>query len=348
MHQDDPIKEPAYKRAGVDIEAGNRAVEMMRASIEKTRRPEVIGSIGGFAGMFALDCGYKEPVLVSGTDGVGTKLKIAKMMGAHDTVGIDLVAMCVNDIIVTGAEPLFFLDYLAVGMLEPKQVAEIVSGIASGCVEAGCALVGGETAEMPGFYGKGEYDIAGFAVGVVEKDDIIDGRDIRAGDAIIGLVSSGIHSNGFSLARKIIFEDSGLRHDQILPRYAHTIGEELLKPTSIYAKAARGVLEEVSVKGMAHITGGGLTENVPRVLPKGISAELDTNMWEVPEIFATIQDLGNVDEAEMFKTFNMGIGMVMIVDDYAARNVVEILEGSGVEAVVIGKAVLGEEGTIYV
>lgn len=336
-----------YKDAGVNIDAGNQAVQLMRAAIEKTHRPEVISSIGGFAGLFALSDKYREPVLVSGTDGVGTKLKVAQMMNVHDTIGIDLVAMCVNDILVCGAEPLFFLDYLAVGALDPTQAAEIVEGVAQGCRMAGCALIGGETAEMPGFYQPGEYDVAGFALGVVERSQIIDGRSIKDGDMIIGLASNGIHSNGLSLARKVLFDDAGLSIDDILPQYAHSIGEELLRPTSIYFEAIKAAMACARIKGMAHITGGGLSENILRVVPDGLAVSIETGSWVIPEIFATIKSLGNVPDTEMYRTFNMGIGMALVIDEHDSVSVMTAMEETGVEAVAIGCITKGKRGVVY-
>ncbi|MBO8169138.1 MAG: phosphoribosylformylglycinamidine cyclo-ligase [Thermoanaerobacteraceae bacterium] len=304
----------SYKDAGVDIEAGNRAVELLKHSVKKTWRPEVLTDLGGFGGLFALNVEkYRQPVLVSGTDGVGTKLRVAFAMGKHDTVGIDAVAMCVNDILVQGAEPLFFLDYLAVGKLEPEKVAEIVGGIARGCEQAGCTLIGGETAEMPGFYEAEEYDIAGFAVGVVDRENIVDGSTVRKGDVIIGIPSSGLHSNGYSLARKVLLHDDYGRLEQYVDELGCTLGEEMLKPTIIYVPVVLPLLDRINVKGMAHITGGGLVENVPRVLPQGLTVKFDFGSWPVPPIFKLIQQQGDVAEEEMYRTFNMGIGFVLIV-----------------------------------
>lgn len=308
-----------YKQAGVDIEAGNEAVRLIKADVESTYRPEVISPLGGFAGMFALDLAkYKQPVLVSGTDGVGTKLKVAIEMGMHHTVGIDLVAMCVNDILVAGAEPLFFLDYIAVENLEPVKVKELVSGVVRGCKEAGCSLLGGETAEMPGFYHKDEYDLAGFAVGIVERDRIINGSNINHGDVVIGIPSSGLHSNGFSLARKILekYNIPFTRHNYDLNM---TWGEALLEPTKIYVKEVLQYLDKYNIKGMAHITGGGLLENLNRCLPKNLDVMLDIASWKIPPIFNLLEELGNVDKIEMFKTFNMGIGFCIILDKKEAN-----------------------------
>lgn len=347
MNRNSDAQGDAYKHAGVDIDVGDQVVKMIAQTIKKTWGPEVIGGFGGFSGLFDLPQDYTHPVLVAGTDGVGTKLKVAQMMGIHDTVGIDLVAMCVNDIVVSGAEPLFFLDYLAVGKLDAEQAASIITGVAEGCSRAGCALIGGETAEMPGFYGPGEYDLAGFAVGVVERLQIIDGSRICAGDCIIGLPSSGIHSNGLSLARKVLFEDGGFGIDEILPQMTMALGEELLVPTCIYSDAVKAATSAVSIKGMAHITGGGMTDNIPRILPDGLAAEIKTGMWVIPELFTLIQSMGNVTEAEMFRTFNMGIGMVMIADTRDAPALIAVLEQSGIEAVLIGSIIEGKRRTAY-
>ena len=332
-----------YKQAGVNIEAGNEAVKLIKNDVESTYRPEVISPLGGFAGMFALDVGkYKQPVLVSGTDGVGTKLKVAIEMNMHNTVGIDLVAMCVNDILVTGAEPLFFLDYLAVGKLEPTKVKEIVSGVADGCKQAGCSLLGGETAEMPGFYQKGDYDMAGFAVGVVEKSKIIDGSSIQLGDVVIGIPSSGLHSNGFSLARKIL-EEHSINFTDFNEDLGKTWGEAFLEPTKIYVKEILPLLDKYPVKGMAHITGGGLLENLNRCLPKDKDIELNMSAWSVPAIFTLLQKLGNVYTPEMFRTFNMGIGYCLVVSQETAEElfVHENLQET-LKATIIGKVTAGK------
>ena len=330
-----------YKAAGVDIDAGNEAVRLMKKHVRSTYRSEVLTEIGSFGGLFALSGKYEEPVLVSGTDGVGTKLKIAFLMDKHDTIGQDAVAMCVNDIIVHGAEPLFFLDYLAVGKLEPEQVAAVVSGVAAGCRQAGCALIGGETAEMPGFYPVGEYDLAGFAVGVVERREIIDGGQIKPGDVVIGLPSSGLHSNGYSLARKVLLEKASLHPDTHQPELGKTLGEELLTPTKIYVKPILHLLAQVPVGGMAHITGGGLPENLPRILPPGLGVQLDKKAWTVPPIFSLIQQLGAVPEAEMYRTFNMGIGFVCLVAPAEAEKACTALEQAGEQPVIIGQVVHG-------
>ncbi len=335
-------KYSSYKEAGVDIDAGNRAVELLKKHTASTWRPGVLGGIGGFSGLFALDLKkYREPVLVSGTDGVGTKLKIAQMMDKHDTVGIDLVAMCVNDICVCGAEPLFFLDYFACGKLVPEQVAEIVGGIAAGCREAGCALIGGETAEMPGFYREGEYDLAGFAVGVVDRERIWDGSAIEAGDALIGLPSTGVHSNGYSLVRRVLFERCGCRVDTVIPDLERTLGEELLKPTRIYAKTVLMLRDKFgasgAVRAAAHITGGGLTENIPRVLPQGYGVIIRRESWPVPAIFEVIRSRGEIGLDEMYRVFNMGIGFVLIVRQETAGEVLGALQGVGETAYLIGE-----------
>lgn len=313
-----------YKDAGVDIDAGNASVELIKPYVKQTQRPEVIGGLGGFGGLFAFDKSkYENPVLVSGTDGVGTKLKLAFDMNKHDTIGIDAVAMCVNDILVSGAEPLFFLDYVALGKLEPEQLAQVVKGVADGCVQANCALVGGETAEMPGFYKVGEYDVAGFCVGVVDRNKIIDGSKIKAGDVIFGLPSSGLHSNGFSLARKLMLEVEGKALTDPFGDSGKSIGEVMLEPTRIYVKSVLALLEALpdAVLGMAHITGGGLLENVPRVLPKTVNAVFDRSTWPKPAIFDALADAGNLGDDELYKTFNMGIGFVIIADKEQAEAV---------------------------
>jgi phosphoribosylformylglycinamidine cyclo-ligase len=327
-----------YKDAGVDIDAGNAFVKMIKPLVKATSRPEVIADIGGFGGLFSLNTQkYKNPVLVSGTDGVGTKLKIAFMTDRHDTVGIDLVAMCVNDIVVQGAEPLFFLDYLATGRLLPEKAAEIVKGISNGCVQAGCALIGGETAEMPGFYADGEYDIAGFTVGVVDRDRIIDGSSITVGDRLIGIASSGLHSNGYSLARKVIFEKLGLKMDNLLPGLDKTVADELLTPTRIYVKSVLNLMRDFHLNGIAHITGGGLLENIPRVLPASCKALIDRSAWDVPPIFKIMQEGGVISDEEMFRTFNCGIGMVLAVPEKETDDILIRLSGLNETAFVIGE-----------
>lgn len=327
-----------YADSGVDIEEGNRFVKTIKPLVEKTFRPEVLTGIGGFGGLFEFAPEkYKKPVLVSSTDGVGTKLKIAFLTDIHNTVGIDLVAMCVNDILVQGAEPLFFLDYFATGRLESGKAAMVVEGIAKGCIEAGCALIGGETAEMPGFYGDGEYDLSGFSVGVVEKNNIVDGSGIAAGDVVIGLASSGLHSNGYSLARKVLFEAMGLQVGQPLDETGKCVGEALLTPTRIYVKPLLKILENFNVKGMAHITWGGLIENIPRVLPKGLNVSIAKGSWEIPRIFRIIQEGGSIDENEMYRVFNNGIGFVIIASPEDSEGMLTSLKESGEEASVIGK-----------
>ncbi len=331
-------KPMTYKDAGVDIDAGNKFVDLIKPLVKATSRPEVLTDIGGFGGLFSLQSGkYKKPTLVSGTDGVGTKLKLAFQLNKHDTVGIDLVAMCVNDIIVQGAEPLFFLDYLATGKLAPESSVDIVKGISEGCQMAGCALLGGETAEMPGFYAEGEYDMAGFTVGVVDYDDLIDGNSIRVGDKIIGIGSSGLHSNGFSLARKVFFDAMGLDLDDELDGLSRPIGLELLTPTRIYVKPLLNLLRDFNVRGMAHITGGGLLENIPRVLPKQTKARIQKDSWEKPAVFEHLRRGGNIEENEMYRTFNYGIGMVVIVPEKEADDVLMRLKGLQETAYLIGE-----------
>jgi phosphoribosylformylglycinamidine cyclo-ligase len=333
-----------YKQAGVDIDAGERAVALMKKHVASTLRPEVLGGLGGFSGLFALDTDrYHNPVLVSGTDGVGTKLKVAQMVGKHDTVGIDLVAMCVNDILVTGAEPLFFLDYLACGKLQPTQVENVVAGVAAGCRMAGCALLGGETAEMPDFYPVGEYDLAGFTVGAVNKSEIWDGSRIDEGDLLIGLSSSGVHSNGYSLVRHILFKNSECSVTDTFPETGRTIGEELLTPTRIYVKSVLAARERIGkgIKGAAHITGGGMTENIPRVIPQGLGVEIHCGEWPVSPIFHFLQQKGAVSIEEMYRVFNMGIGFVLIADVDAGKELLDALQELGEEAFIIGRVVKG-------
>jgi phosphoribosylformylglycinamidine cyclo-ligase len=345
-------KSVTYKDAGVDIDAGNRFVQMIKPLVKATSRPEVLADIGGFGGLFSLNADkYRKPTLVASTDGVGTKLKLAFMMDKHDTVGIDLVAMCVNDIVVQGAEPLFFLDYLATGKLSPEKAADILKGISEGCIQAGCALIGGETAEMPGMYSEGEYDLAGFTVGVVDNSQIIDGSSITVGDSLIGIGSSGLHSNGYSLARKIFFERMNLPIDATLEGLDRPIGEELLTPTRIYVKTILNLLRDFQVKGMAHITGGGVVENVPRVLPKHCRAVIEKASWEKSTIFELLREGGNVDELEMYRTFNYGIGMVLVVPEKEADDVMVRLSGLKEKAFLIGrieKCADGEEGLLLV
>jgi len=338
-----------YADAGVDIDAGDEAVRLMREAVRSTFRPEALVDIGGFGGLFALNAArYREPVLVAGTDGVGTKLRVAILMDRHETVGIDAVAMCVNDILVQGAEPLFFLDYLAVGRLVPGKVATIVGGVAEGCRQAGCALIGGETAEMPGFYGPDEYDLAGFAVGVVERDQIIDGRRIVPGDKLIGLPSSGLHSNGYSLVRKALLDVAGYSVGTFMERLGRTLGEELLVPTRIYVKAVMPLLERFDIKGLVHITGGGLTGNIPRVLPPGAGATVKMGTWPAPPVFNLIKEAGKVADREMLRTFNMGIGLVAVVTGEQAGAVRDDLSARGEKSYLIGEVVEGTSGVNYI
>lgn len=337
-----------YKSAGVDVDEGDRFIDLISPIVRKTFRPEVMADIGSFGALFRLDTAkYKEPVLVSGTDGVGTKLKVAFMMDRHDTVGIDLVAMCVNDILTSGAEPLFFLDYFASGRLEPEKASKVIEGIAAGCREAGCALVGGETAEMPGFYAEGEYDLSGFAVGVVDKADIVNGSGIKTGDALIGLLSSGLHSNGYSLARKLFFDLKKMDAAAYVPELGLSLGEELLKPTKIYVKACNALRDAVKIKGMAHITGGGITGNLPRILPEGVSAIINEASWPEPPIFGLIRDLGKVPADDMRRTFNMGIGYIMVVPEDKAEDAAGILNKTGFASHIIGRIINGDKEVRY-
>lgn len=336
----------SYKKAGVDVTAGYRAVELMKSHVARTATSGVMTSIGGFGGLFEPDLtGISKPVFVSGTDGVGTKLKIAFLMDKHNTIGIDCVAMCVNDIICCGAAPQFFLDYIAVGKNYPEKIADIVSGIADGCVEAGCALVGGETAEMPGFYPVDEYDVAGFSVGVVDKDKILKHEDQKAGDVLIGIKSSGVHSNGFSLVRKIftVNEQTLARHFSDL---GTTLGECLLTPTKIYVKPILKLIEHIKVNAISHITGGGFYENIPRSLPNGLSAKIERNSINILPIFELIARTGHIPERDMFNTFNMGVGMTVSVDKTDADKALEILNSSGAEAYILGELVKSDEGVI--
>ncbi len=336
----------SYKEAGVDIDAANQSVDMIKKWVGMTRRPEVLTEIGSFGGLFALDMAkYQEPVLVSGTDGVGTKLKIAQMAGVNDTVGIDLVAMCVNDILVHGAEPLFFLDYIAVGQLKPEYIEALVKGVSQGCLEAGCALIGGETAEMPGLYDGDEYDLAGFAVGIVERSRIIDGSKIEEEDIIIGLPSSGLHSNGFSLVRKVM-EKAGLGLNDKPPGLGQNLGPELLTPTRIYVKTILSLLKEVEVKGMAHITGGGIVENLQRILPQGLGAVIERDKIPVLPIYNLLQELGGISSAEMYRTFNMGIGFVLIIAAEKCSKALKHLQEKGEKPIIIGSITARETGVV--
>ena len=316
-----------YKDAGVDIDAGNELVERIRPLVKQTQRPEVLAGLGGFGGMFALPPGrYREPVLVSGTDGVGTKLMLAQHLNCHTTIGIDLVAMCVNDVLVQGAEPLFFLDYFACGKLDNDVASAVIEGIAEGCLQAGAALIGGETAEMPDMYSEGEYDLAGFTVGAVEREDLIDGSDIASGDAIIGIASSGPHSNGYSLIRKVLDRSPNSEIE------GSPASERLLAPTRIYVKPILALMQSVKVKGLAHITGGGITENIPRVLQDSVNAEIDTKSWSPGPVFDWLAEHGNIETSEMRRTFNCGVGMVVIVDSADADETVRILNEQGENA----------------
>lgn len=328
-----------YKDAGVDVDEGDRLVDRIKPFAARTRIPEVLSGVGGFAGLCALPSGMKDPVLVSGTDGVGTKLKIAFACDRHDTVGIDLVAMCVNDVLTTGARPLFFLDYFATSRLDVDRAAQVIEGIARGCEIAGCALLGGETAELPGFYTPGEYDLAGFAVGVVERDAIIDGRHVVAGDAVIGVGSSGLHSNGYSLARKVLLDRARLDLSVAPEGFGESLGEALLRPTRIYARAVSALTAEVDVRALSHITGGGLPGNVPRVLPEGLGVEIDPAAWERAPIFALVAQIGEIAESEMRRTFNDGLGLVAIVPPSHAERAIRVLHDAGERAWVIGGVV---------
>ncbi|OIK08948.1 phosphoribosylformylglycinamidine cyclo-ligase [Bacillus sp. MUM 13] len=337
----------AYKDAGVDIEAGYEAVDRMKKHVQRTLRPEVLNGLGGFGGMFDLSAlGLKEPVLVSGTDGVGTKLKLAFMLDKHDSIGIDCVAMCVNDIVVQGAEPLFFMDYIACGKAKPDVIESIVKGVAEGCRDAGCALIGGETAEMPGMYHDDEYDLAGFTVGACEKSGLVNGNSIKAGDVLIGLASSGIHSNGYSLVRKILLEDEKLDLHSYFEELGTTLGEELLTPTKIYVKPLLSAMKKYQIKGMAHITGGGFIENIPRMMPENLGADIQKNSWAIPAIFSFLEKRGNLNQAEMFNIFNMGIGMVLAADENDAADLISHFEECGEKAYVIGK-VTGDKGVSF-
>lgn len=336
----------SYAAAGVDVTAGYKAVELMKAHVARTNIPGVLSGIGGFGGLFEPDLqGIRRPVLVSGTDGVGTKLKLAFLLDKHDTVGIDCVAMCANDVACSGAQPLFFLDYVACGKNVPEKIAAIVSGVAEGCVQAGCALIGGETAEMPGFYPVEEYDLAGFCVGLADYDKIVDSKNVKPGDALVGVKSSGVHSNGFSLVRKVfdVSEKTLARHYDELGK---TLGEALLTPTKIYVKALRALMAKVPVHGISHITGGGYYENIPRMLPDGLQAVIEKESVPVLPIFDLIQKTGNIPERDMFNTFNMGTGLVLAVAPEQADEAVRILNASGEEALILGEVAEGDEGVV--
>ncbi|MBW2593886.1 MAG: phosphoribosylformylglycinamidine cyclo-ligase [Deltaproteobacteria bacterium] len=329
-----------YKDSGVDIEKANALVDNIKAIAKKTHRRGVMGEIGGFGGLFSLNThDYEKPVLVSSTDGVGTKLKIAFMMDKHDTIGIDLVAMCVNDVIVQGAKPLFFLDYISMGRLSSQVASDIIGGIGAGCRQAGCALIGGETAEMPGLYKEGEYDLAGFAVGLVDNDKIVDGSEISVGHILVGIESSGLHSNGYSLVRKICFDVLKLQVDSYVEDFGRTLGEELLTPTRIYVETINSIIRDLPVYGLAHITGGGFADNILRVIPDACNVILRTNSWDIPPIFPFLQDAGKVTDAEMMRTFNNGIGMVVVVPEDAVQDVLGRLNGMDQKGFVIGEIV---------
>ncbi|PSB14354.1 phosphoribosylformylglycinamidine cyclo-ligase [filamentous cyanobacterium CCP2] len=331
-----------YREAGVDVEAGRAFVQRIRGLVESTYRPEVLGGLGGFSGFFQMPTGYREPVLVSGTDGVGTKLKLAQQFDSHETVGVDLVAMCVNDVLTCGAEPLFFLDYLATGKLNSDQLTQVITGITEGCRIAGCALLGGETAEMPGFYQPGEYDLAGFCVGIAERSEILDGSKVAIGDAVIGLASAGIHSNGYSLVRRVV-ERSGLAlTDEVEMLGGKPLGVELLTPTRIYVKPVLAARQAgLEIHGMAHITGGGLPENLPRCLSEGQSVQIDPHIWSIPPVFEWLATTGFINPVEMFNTFNMGIGFVLLVPPDQANRTVQWFGEQGVTAWAIGEVVAG-------
>jgi len=334
-----------YKDAGVDITAGYKAVDLIKQHVRRTYTKNVLTDIGGFGGLFALNNSeFREPVLVAGTDGVGTKLMIAFMADKHDTIGEDCVAMCVNDVLCHGARPLLFLDYIATGKLKPEHVAQIVEGIANGCVKANTALIGGETAEMPGLYKSGEYDVAGFTVGIVEKSKIIDGTKVAKGDVIIGIESSGLHSNGFSLVRKVLFDVHNYKVSDYIPEFGDTLGSVLLTPTSIYVEAVYKLTQQYNIKGITHITGGGFYENIPRMIPDGFRAKINTNNYEHKPVFEFLQKLGNIETKEMYSTFNMGIGMVMITAPDEADTIVASLKQSGYKAYYLGEIEAGETG----
>lgn len=327
-----------YRDAGVDIERGDEFIKRIGPLVRSTFRPEVMGDIGGFGGLFRFPSDrYREPILVSGTDGVGTKVKLARMMNRHNTIGIDLVAMCVNDILVSGAEPLFFLDYLATGHLEIDVAEAIVQGIAEGCRQAECALIGGETAEMPSCYPEGEYDLAGFAVGVVERSEMLGKENIQQGDVAIGVASSGLHSNGYSLARRVLFDEQGWTPETQVPEVSELLGEALLQPTTIYVKLVKALLGKSKLHGLAHITGGGITGNLPRILPEGCGVEIDRMSWTPPSIFNVIQRAGNIDQDEMFRVFNMGVGLIVVAPSDEVANILEVIQEQGLAGWAIGE-----------
>lgn len=337
-----------YRQSGVDIDAGNETVRRIKALARSTFTPGVLSEIGSFGGLFALKPdGLRDPVLVSSADGVGTKLKVAFMTGRHDTVGADLVNHCVNDILVQGAEPLFFLDYLATGRLSPDVAEQVIAGVARGCRENGCALIGGETAEMPGFYADGEYDIAGFIVGLVDRERLVDGKTIRPSDTLIGLASAGLHTNGYSLARRVLFAECGMTAETLVPELGTSIGEALLAPHRSYLQCVRPLLGSGLVKGIAHITGGGITENLPRILPDGCAAAIDPGTWRVPPIFRLLQDRGRVETAEMFRAFNMGIGLILVCAARDTERVLGLLREEPETPIVIGRVVAGNRDVSY-
>src|SRR5213592_3458439 len=338
-----------YRQSGVDIDAGNETVRRIKSLARSTFTPGVLSDIGSFGGLFRLDLSrYREPVLVSSADGVGTKLKLAFMTRRHDTVGADLVNHCVNDILVQGAVPLFFLDYLATGRLSPDVVEQVVAGVARGCKDNGCALIGGETAEMPGFYADGEYDIAGFIVGIVDRSKVIDGHSIVPGDVLIGLPSAGLHTNGYSLARSVMFDLCGFSADTMVPELGVTVGEALLAPHRSYLSAVRPLLDAGLIKGMAHITGGGITENLPRTLPAGCAADVDRRSWSVPPIFAFLRTRGDIAEDEMLRAFNMGIGLIAVVEASSSDHALDLLRRGGERPIALGRVVPGDRGVRYV
>ena len=337
-----------YRWAGVDIEAADRAVELIKDKVASTMRPEVMTGVGGFSALFELDLSrYKNPVLVSGTDGVGTKLKLAQMLDKHDTVGIDLVAMCADDVVTCGAEPLFFQDYIATGKVVPEKIADIVGGVAHGCVKAGCSLIGGEIAEHPGVMEPDDYDLAGFCVGVVEKDAIIDGSRVKPEDKVVGIASSGLHSNGYSLARKLLFDSGEFNLDDHNKLFANSLGEELIIPSFIYAPGVLAVARECELKAVAHVTGGGITDNLPRVMPDNVNAEIYMGSWPVKNIFTFIQRVGEIDLFEMLRTFNMGLGMLLVVPSYEARKALQVLDMNLYRAYEVGEIVEGRGLVMY-
>lgn len=343
-----PSLSSRYSQAGVDIQGHDRLIEAIREMTRRVSGPEVLAGVGGFSGLFDLShFGGGELVLAAGADGVGTKVKIACLLDKHDTVGVDLVAMNVDDVVCCGARPLFFLDYIALGFLSPKTVVSIVSGIVRGCEMAGCALLGGETAQMPGLYSPGEYDLAGFAVGLVSRKDIVDGRRIIPGDVLVGLFSSGLHSNGFSLVRRVLLDEGRMKLEAPFADTGRTLGEELLEPTRIYCRAVLRLKEHLDIKGIAHITGGGITGNLPRILPEGVGARIDRRSWEVPPVFTLVKRIGKIEDAEMFSVFNMGIGMILILSERNAAEAINILESLGFGAKVIGTTVPGGREVLY-